>query len=181
MRCSLSRILGVYLSLRFGPHTESLGQVVELRASWLFCQLKDLLVAFPRPDIRLRIGDIQNQLQMVVVQAAVALLDRHLVAVGGAVLVEPAGLLEVVGVYDECIALPVANRISVPARFRVLTRKFAAVRPYIAPGAVGLEELKYFFRSLGKSHSARRRVPQDSREARGVAPPYRIVPVLLVR
>ena len=37
-----------------------------------FHQLEDLLIAFPGSDIRLGVGDIQNQLQMVVVHATVA-------------------------------------------------------------------------------------------------------------
>ena len=46
---------------------------------------------------------------MVVVQAVVPLFHNHLVAVRGAMLVEPSGIIKVVRVDDKRISLPMAN------------------------------------------------------------------------
>jgi hypothetical protein len=51
---------------------------------------------------------------MVVVQAVVPLFHNHLVAVRGAILVEPSGVIKVVRVDDKRISLPMANCVSVP-------------------------------------------------------------------
>ena len=81
-------MLQVYLlpslevELHFRKCTDVLGEIVELRAGWLFYQLKDLLIAFPSSDLRLGVSDIQDHLQMVVVQAVIPLFHNHLVAVG---------------------------------------------------------------------------------------------------
>src|SRR5262252_2129333 len=107
-------MLRVDLSLRLRPYTDALGQIFVLRAGRLFYQLENLLIAFPSPRIRLGVSDIQDHLQMVVVHAAVALFHSHLVAVRGAILVQPSSVTEVVRVDDKRISLPVANCISVP-------------------------------------------------------------------
>src|SRR5579862_4615242 len=113
-------MLRVYLlpsltvELDFRICADALWEIVELRAGRLFYQLKDLLVAFPSPDIRLGVGDIQDHLQMVVVNATVTLFHSHLVAVRGAILVEPRGLIKVVRVDDKRVSLPVANCVSEP-------------------------------------------------------------------
>src|SRR5205823_2309406 len=109
-----------------------------------FCQTKDRLVAFPRSDIRLGVSDVQGQLQMVVIHASVALFHRHLVAVRGAILVEPTGIGKVVRVDDERVSLPMADGVSIPARVRIVARKFSAIRPYVAPDAIISEELNDF-------------------------------------
>jgi len=73
------------VELHFRKCTDVLGEIVELRASWLFYQLKDLLIAFSGSDIRLGVSDIQDHLQMVAVQAVVPLFHNHLAAVRGAI------------------------------------------------------------------------------------------------
>src|ERR1700689_4505636 len=110
LRVYLLPSLTVELHLRIG--TDALGEVVIVRASWLFYQLKDLLVAFPSAGIRLGVSDIQDHLQMVVVHATIPLFHGYLVAVGGAILVEPRGLIKVVRVDDKRVSLPMANCVS---------------------------------------------------------------------
>src|SRR5438093_12590242 len=112
LRVYLLPSLAVELHLR--KCTDALGKILVLRAGWLFYQLKDLLIAFPSPDIRLGVSDIQDHLQMVVVDATVALFHSHLVAVWGAILVEPRSLIKVVRVDDKRISLPMANCVSEP-------------------------------------------------------------------
>src|SRR5579863_7954418 len=113
-------MLRVYLlpslavELHLGICADVLGEIVVLRAGWLFYQLKDLLIAFPGSDVRLGISDIQDHLQMVVIQAMVPLFHSHLVAVRGAILVEPSSVIKVVRVDDKRISLPMANCVSVP-------------------------------------------------------------------
>src|SRR5215467_2575282 len=124
-------MLRVHRPLCLGPYTDVLGEIVVIRAGWLFCQTKDLLVAFPRPDIRFGVSDVQGHLQMVVVHATVALFHRHLVAVRGAILVEPTGIAKVVRVDDECVSLPMADSVSIPARVRIVAWKFSPIRPYV--------------------------------------------------
>src|SRR5271167_465757 len=143
-------MLRVYLlpslavELHLGICTDPLGKIVVFRAGWLFHQLKDLLIAFPSPDIRLGVSDIQDHLQMVVVHAMVALFHSHLVAVRGAILVEPRSVIKVVRVDDKRVSLPMANCVSVPTWVHVVTRKFSPIRPYVAPSAAILEELNHF-------------------------------------
>ena len=100
------------VELHFGICTDALGEIVVLRAGWLFHQLKDLLIAFPSARIRLGVSDIQDHLQMIVVHAMVALFHSHLVAVRGAILVEPSSFIEVIRVDDKRISLPMANCVS---------------------------------------------------------------------
>ena len=113
-------MLQVYLlpslevELHFRKCTDVLGEIVELRAGWLFYQLKDLLIAFPVSDIRLGVNDIQNHLQMVVVQAVVPLFQNYLVALRGAKLVELSDVIKVVRVDRKRISLPMAICVSVP-------------------------------------------------------------------
>src|ERR1700676_1862004 len=113
-------MLRVYLfpslavELHFRKCTDALGEIVILRAGWLFHQLKDLLIAFPSSDIRHGVRDIQGHLQMIVVHATVALFHGHLVAVRGAILVEPSSVIKVVRVDDKRISLPMANCVSIP-------------------------------------------------------------------
>jgi hypothetical protein len=108
-------MLQVYLlpslavELHFRKCTGVFGEIVELRAGWLFYQLKDLLIAFPGSDIRLGVSDIQDHLRMVVVQAVVPLFHNHLVAVRGAILAEPSGVIKVVRVEGKRISLPMAK------------------------------------------------------------------------
>src|SRR6185436_18698893 len=111
---SLFRRLRVDLSLRLRPYTDVFGEIVVRRACWLLYQLKDLLIAFPGPDIGLGVGDVQGHFQMVVVHATVAFFHGHLVAMRGAVLVKPGSLIEVVRVDDKCVSLPMADCVSVP-------------------------------------------------------------------
>src|ERR1700730_17915281 len=92
-----------------GICTEALWEIVVLRAGWLFYQLKNLLIAFPSSDMRHGVRDIQDHLQMVVVHAMIALFHSHLVAVRGAILVEPGSVIKVVRVDDKRISLPMAN------------------------------------------------------------------------
>src|SRR6202142_1517977 len=114
-------MLRVYLlpslavELYFRICTDALGKIVVVGAGWLLYQLKDLLIAFPSAHIRLGVSDIQDHLQMVVVHAAVALFHSHLVAVRGAILVEPGSLIEVIRVDDKRISLPMADCVSEPA------------------------------------------------------------------
>src|ERR1700722_9274187 len=113
-------MLRVYLlpslavELHFRKCTDSLGEIVVLRAGWLFDQLKDLLITFPSSNIRHGVSDIQGHLQMIVIHAMVALFHSHLVAVRGAILVEPGSVIKVVRVDDKRISLPMANCISIP-------------------------------------------------------------------
>src|SRR5262247_1480813 len=102
------------LSFRLGPYTDVFGEIVECRACWFLYQLKDLLIAFPGPDICLGVRDIQGHLQMVVVHATVAFFHSHLVAVRGAVLVKPGSVIEAVRIDDKRISLPMADSVSVP-------------------------------------------------------------------
>src|ERR1700687_1345530 len=105
-------MLRVYLlpslavELHFRKCTDVLREIVVLRAGWLFYQLKDLLIAFPSSGIRLGVSDIQDHLQMVVVHATVPLFHSHLVAVRGAILVEPGSLIKVVRVDDKRVSFP---------------------------------------------------------------------------
>src|SRR5437764_8369068 len=112
LRVYLLPSLAVELHLR--KSTDALGKIVVVRAGWLFYQLKDLLIAFPSPDIRLGVRDIQDHLQMVVVHSTVALFHGHLVAVRGAVLVQPRSFIKAVRVDDKRISLPMADRVSEP-------------------------------------------------------------------
>src|SRR5262244_945850 len=169
------------LSFRLGPYTDVFGEIVECRACWLLYQLKDLLIAFPSSDIGLGVSDIQGHLQMVVVHATVAFFHSHLIAVRGAVLVEPTRVSEVVRVDDKRISLPMANGVSKPTRVRVGVWKFSPIRPDVAPDAVGLEELNHFFIRLGKPHSCRLGAPEDAWKAHRITPPDRIIPVFFVR
>src|SRR5262245_25454519 len=174
-------MLRMDLSFRLGPYTDVFGEIVECRA-WLLYQLKDFLIAFPSSDIGLGVRDVQGHLQMVVVYATVAFFHSHLIAVRGAVLVKPASGLEAVRVDDKRVSLPMANCISVPTgvrRFGVW--KFSPIGPNVAPGAVVLEELNHFIISLGKPHSRRRGVPQDTWKTRRITPPDRVIPILFVR
>src|SRR5437667_12872109 len=98
LRVYLLPSLAVELHLR--PCTDALGEILVLRAGWLFYQLKDLLIAFPSPGIRLGVSDIQDHLQMVVVHAMIALFHSHLVTVRGAILVEPSSVAKVVRIDD---------------------------------------------------------------------------------
>jgi hypothetical protein len=54
---------------------------------------------------------------MVVVQAVVPLFHNHLVAVRGAILVEPNGVIKVVPVDDKRISLPMANCVPYQREF----------------------------------------------------------------
>src|SRR5579864_9566476 len=85
------------------------GRSLNSVAGWLFYQLKDFLISSPGSDTRLGVTYIQDHLQMVVVQAVVPRFHNHLVAVRGAILVEPGGVIKVVRVDDKRIALPMAN------------------------------------------------------------------------
>src|SRR5438094_7754570 len=104
LRVYLLPSLAVELHLR--KCADALGKIVVLRAGWLFYQLKDLLIAFPSPDVRLGVSDIQDHLQMVVVHPTIALFHSHLIAVRRAILVEPRGVIKVVRVDDKRISLP---------------------------------------------------------------------------
>src|SRR6478672_5924645 len=153
---SLIRTLRVNLSLRLRPYTDVFVEIFERRACWLFYQLKDLLVAFPSPDIGLGVSDIQDHLQMVVVHATVAFFHSHLVAVRGAVLVQPRRFIKAVRVDDKRISLPMANGVSVPTGVRrVSVRKLSPICPNVSPCAVVLEKLNHFVISFGKPHSRR--------------------------
>src|SRR6266436_4973611 len=112
LRVYLLPSLAVELHLR--KCTDALGKIVVLRSGWLFYQLKDLLIAFPSSDIRLVVSDIQDHLQMVVVHPTVALFHSHLVAVRGAILVQPRRFIKAIRVDDKRISLPMANCVSVP-------------------------------------------------------------------
>src|ERR1044071_4378889 len=141
-------MLRVYLlpsravELHFRIYTDALGEIVVLRAGGLFHQLKNLLIALPCPDIRHGVRDIQDHLQMIMVHTTVALFHSHLVAVRGAILVEPGGVIKVVRVDDKRISLPMANCVSIPTRLRIFARKLSPIRPYIAPRAAIREKLK---------------------------------------
>src|ERR1700681_1280664 len=107
-------MLRMDLSLGLRPYTDALGKIVVLRAGRLLHQLKNLLIAFPSPDIRLGVSDIQDHLQMIVIHAMIALLHGHLFAVRRAILVEPGSLIKVVRVDDKRVSFPVANCVSEP-------------------------------------------------------------------
>src|SRR5690242_11552250 len=117
---------------------------------------------------------------MAVVHAAVALFHCHLVAVRRAVWIEPTGIGKVIRVDDERVSLPMPDRVSIPARVRIVAGKFSPVHPYVAPDSITPEELNDFLGRLGKPHLRRHRTPQDAWETRRITPPGRIVPVFFV-
>ena len=105
------------------------------------------LVAHPGLRVRLRISEGHDQLQGVSIHASVALLEVHLVTVRVTEMIEPGSVVITIGLNNEYVSLPPANRVSVPGRIRIL-RKCSPIRPDGAPQVMKLHVLQHPVRSL---------------------------------
>src|SRR6266403_154607 len=123
---------------------------------------KSYLVAHPRSGIRLWIGESHVQLQGLSIDPFVALHEVHLVAVRIAEMIDPGSVVIALGLNDECVSLPLANRVSVPTRIRIL-RKLPPIRPDGAPQIMILHVLQHPGRSLHEFKWSEVRFPQIAR------------------
>ena len=84
--------------------------------------------------IRRRIVDRDGELQRVAATAVVPFLDAHIGAVRIARIVEPGPVVHPDRLHHEgVVILPLANRVSVPARIRILGKR-SSVGPNDSPG-----------------------------------------------
>src|SRR5467141_3065636 len=134
------------------------------------------LVAHPGRGIRLRIGESHVQLQGLSVDALVALHEVHLVAVRIAEMIDPGSVIIPIGLNDECVSLPPANRVSVPTRIRIL-RKLPPIRPDGAPQIVILHVLQHPVRSLHEFKGSQIRFPQIARITQRLATRNWVIPL----
>src|SRR5678815_5642605 len=111
------------------------------------------------------------------IQTPEALLNTHLVAVDGAVGIDPASLVVSGGFDNEGVALPMGSRIAVPTRLCVRSRQLAPVCPEVAPHAVSFEEHHEFVLELNESVVA---VVEIAGVTGRVALEERIVPIFLI-
>src|SRR5882672_5993312 len=74
----------------------------------------------PGLRVRLRVVNRNVDCQRVVACAAYALHNVQLFSVRMAVIIEPSFIVKTDGVNDECISLPLANRVSHPCRIQIL-------------------------------------------------------------
>src|SRR5882762_5044679 len=134
------------------------------------------LVAHPGCGIRLWIGESHVQLQGVRIDALVALDEVHLVAVRIAEMIDPGSVVIPIGLNDECISLPPANRVSVPTRIRIL-RKLPPIRPDGAPQIVILHVLQHPVRGLHEFKGSQIRFPQVARITQRFATRNWVIPL----
>src|SRR6267143_1702337 len=136
---------------------------------------KGNLVAHPRRGICLRIGESHVQLQGVSIDTLVALHEAHLVAVRITEMIDPGSVVIAIGLNDECVSLPPANRVSVPTRIWLL-RKLPPIRPDGAPQIVILHVLQHPVRSLNELKGSQIRFPQIARITQRLATRNWVVP-----
>src|SRR5690242_10325177 len=111
------------------------------------------------------------------IHAPVTLLDAHLIAMDGAIRINPATVIVTGRFNHEGVSVPMRSRVAVPARFGLGARKLPAVGPQIAPNVVSLEELHEFIRKLYEPVVA---VIQRTGVPGGVALEEWVIPILLV-
>src|SRR5579872_4128752 len=139
-------------------------------------QLQVQFFAAPSPCIRLGVAKRQAKLQIVMVQARIAFLQMHLIAVDRAVGIHPGSLIVTRRLNHQGVSIPMRSRISVPTRLWII-RELAAVRPKVAPSVVPFEEHHEFVRKLNEPVV---RVVQVAGVTRRVALEQRIIPIFLV-
>src|SRR6185369_14489606 len=77
-------------------------------------QPEGLLLAHPRLAVRLGRINHHVELQRVAIDAMVTLLERHIFAHRITEMIEPRPFVETERLYDECIAVPLADRVAHP-------------------------------------------------------------------
>src|SRR5467141_896953 len=137
---------------------------------------KGNLVAHPRRGICLRIGESHVQLQGVSIDTLVALHEAHLVAVRITEMIDPGSVVIAIGLNDECVSLPPANRVSVPTRIWLL-RKLPPIRPDGAPQIVILHVLQHPVRGLHEFKGSQIRFPQVARITQRFATRNWVIPL----
>src|SRR4029434_329750 len=73
----------------------------------------------PRPRVRFRIVDADDELHAAEIDPSEALGQLQRFSVRMAAVIEPAALLETSGLDDKGVALPTGNRVAVPGGIRI--------------------------------------------------------------
>lgn len=83
-------------------------------------QFENLGVTYKRLGVNHGIGHLHDQLQGIGIQAAVAFLEMHLIAVRIAIMIEPGSFVKADRVHYKRVPIPAAYRVSIPLGLGVI-------------------------------------------------------------
>ena len=141
-------------------------------------EAKEFRIADPWARVHFRIGDRHRQFQSVGIDAAISLLQLHVLAVRISELVEPRPIVESDAVDDKHVAFPFADGSAIPCGLHFVRRRKLPIDEDLAPVVMPFEELNHPAGHLHDLHRLMRRDDfgvQKPGNTERIARPHRIV------